>query len=171
MRLVPSTAELVRAEIEDRSEFARLLDARIPSAWPTDEAADALPWFLERLEGADPRDIGWYGFYGVVVAGADDAPVLVGGGGTLGPPVEGIVEIGYSVLPSFQRQGYATEMMTAIVEWVARDPRILQITAETATDNVPSRRLLSRLGFREAGPGREPDTVAYMRPPGGPSTS
>ena len=166
MRLVASTPEFVRAEIEDRTEFARLLAARIPSAWPTDEAADALPWFLERLEGADPRDIGWYGFYGVVVAGIEDAPVLVGGGGCLGPPVDGIVEIGYSVLPSFQRQGYATEMMAAIVDWVARDPRILEITAETATDNVASRRLLSRLDFHEAGPGRESDTVAYTRPPG-----
>ena len=170
MRLVASTPELVRAEIEDRTEFARLLGARIPSAWPTDEAADALPWFLDRLESAHPGDIGWYGFYGVVAMGVDDAPVLVGGGGCLGPPVEGSVEVGYSVLPSFQRQGYATEMMTAIVDWVGRDPRILQITAETAMDNVASRRLLSRLGFHKAGPGREPDSVLYIRPPGAQST-
>jgi RimJ/RimL family protein N-acetyltransferase len=163
MRLVASTSELVRAEIHDRTEFARLLDAEVPSAWPTDEATDALPWFLERLEHADPSDIGWYGFYGVVATGVEDAPVLVGGGGCLGPPVDGSVEVGFSVLPAFQRQGYATEMMTAVLDWVRRDPRVLQITAETAIDNVPSRRLLSTLGFHEAGPGREPDSLKYIR--------
>jgi RimJ/RimL family protein N-acetyltransferase len=169
LRLVPSTAELVRAEIGDRLEFGRLLGARIPTGWPTEEAADALPWFLERLEAADPGDVGWHGFYavvveGVVVEGVDAAPVLVAGGGTLGPPVDGSVEIGYSVLPEFQRQGFATEMMSAIVTWVSTDPRVVSITAETATDNVASRRLLDRLGFHEAGPGGEPDTVAYARP-------
>jgi ribosomal-protein-alanine N-acetyltransferase len=165
MRLVASTAELVRVEIRDQTELARLLDARVPAGWPTDEAADALPWFLERLEGADPQDIGWYGFYGVVTTGVDDAPVLVGGGGSLGPPVEGSVEIGYSVLPAFQRQGYATEMMTAVVEWVSGDPRVREIMAETAADNVASRRLLQRLGFHEAGAGREPDAMRYLRQP------
>jgi len=166
MRLVASTAELVRAEIHDRPEFARLLGARVPSAWPTEEAADALPWFLERLEQAGPDGIGWHGFYGVVVAGLDEAPVLVGGGGSLGPPVEGDVEIGYSVLPAYQRQGYATELMTAVVDWLGRDPRVARITAETAAGNVPSRRLLSNLGFHEAGPGREPDGLVYIRTPG-----
>ena len=165
LRLVASTAELVRAEIGNRRDFGRLLGATIPADWPPDEAADALPWFLERLERADPDDIGWYGFYGVVVAGAADAPVLVGGGGCLGPPVDGVVAVGYSVLPSFQRQGYATEIMTAVIDWVERDRRIRQIAAETRTENVASRRLLSRLGFQEAGPGREPDTVRYLRAP------
>ena len=165
MRLAPATSELVRAEIGDRTEFARLLGAKIPSDWPLDEMADALPWFLERLESLEreyPREIGWYGFYGVVTGGVVDAPVLVGGGGCLGPPVDGSVEIGYSVLPSFQRRGYATEMMTAIVSWVGNDQRIQQITAETATGNLASRRLLSRLGFHEAGPGRDAGAVLYM---------
>src|SRR5262245_22797150 len=145
MRLVASTPKLVRAEIHDHAELGRLLEARIPSDWPPDEAADALPWFLERLERADPSDIGWYGFYGVVVAEVD-GPVLVGGGGCLGPPVDGSVEVGYSVLPAFQRQGYATELMSGVLGWVDRDPRVLEVTAETAIDNVASRRLLSRLG-------------------------
>ena len=165
MRLVASTPELVRAEIEDRVLFGRLLGARIPDAWPTDEAADALPWFLDRLERADPRDIGWYGYYGIVVTGIEDAPVLVGGGGCLGPPADGDVEIGYSVLPAYQRRGYATEMMSAIVDWVRQDPRVVRITADTATDNAPSRSLLSRLGFAEAGPGSEPDSLLYVRSP------
>ena len=160
MRLVASTAELVRAEIGDRPEFGRLLDAAIPPDWPPDEAADALPWFLERLEAA-PGDSGWYGYYGIALEGVSDAPVLVGGAGSLGPPVDGEAEIGYSMLPAYQGLGFATEMVGAIVEWLRRDPRVRRITADTALDNVPSRRLLSRLGFTEAGPGREPGSIVY----------
>jgi [ribosomal protein S5]-alanine N-acetyltransferase len=161
MRLVPSTVERVRAEIGNREEFSRLVDARIPTDWPTAEAADALPWFLERLEAADPDDIGWHGWYGIVVEGETEAPVLVGGGGSLGPPIDGVVEIGYSVLPAFQRRGYATEMMRAILDWIERDRRVRLVRAETDAENVASRALLSRLGFREAGAGREPGSVAY----------
>src|SRR5689334_5166981 len=97
MRLIPSTAESVRLEIRDHAAFGRLLGAAVPADWPPAEAADALPWFLERLETADPRDAGWYGFYGVAVESPE--PILVGGGGSLGPPVGGSVEVGYSVLP------------------------------------------------------------------------
>jgi ribosomal-protein-alanine N-acetyltransferase len=165
MRLIASTAELVRAEIADRTEFGRLLGARIPTNWPPGEAADALPWFLERLEAAEPEDAGWYGFYGIVDSGEADAPVLVGGGGCLGPPVDGVVEIGYSVLPEFHRRGYAAEMMKAIIEWIGRDPRVRLVRAETDPENLASRTLLSRLGFREAGSGRESSSVAYAKEP------
>jgi len=163
MRVVASTAERVRAEIGDRTEFGRLLEARIPNDWPPDEAADALPWFLERLEAADPRNAGWYGFYGVVVTGEVDAPVLVGGGGSLGPPVDGVVEIGYSVLPAFHRRGYASEMMRAILDWIAADPRVRLVTAETDGDNLASRRLLDRLGFSESRSGGDAGRVTYEK--------
>jgi ribosomal-protein-alanine N-acetyltransferase len=161
MRLVASTAELVRSEIFDRAAFAIALEAEVPSDWPPDEAADPLPWFLERLERSDPTDAGWYGFYGVAVDGG--APVLVGGGGSLGPPVGGSVEIGYSVLPGFQRRGYAFEMMSAIIDWIAADSRVREITAETDTANVASRNLLGRLSFVEAGPGREIGSIGFSR--------
>jgi ribosomal-protein-alanine N-acetyltransferase len=163
LRLVASTVELVRAEIEDHQRFGRLLGARVPAGWPPGEAADALRWFLERLEHADPADAGWYGFYAIVVHGEPDSPVLVGGGGTLGPPIDGRVEIGYSLMPEFHGRGYATEMMAAVVEWIERDSRVRRIEAETAADNAPSRRLLDRLGFEESGPGREPETLRYRR--------
>jgi len=168
MRLVPSTVEIVRAEIEDHAELARLLEARVPAGWPPGEAADALPWFLERLQAGGPEASGWYGYYGIVVdpAAEPEAPMLVGGGGTVGPPKEGVVEIGYSLLPAFEHRGYATEMMASVVEWLETDPRIERIRAETVAGNAPSQRVLERLGFRPAGPGREPKTLAFERPAG-----
>lgn len=168
MRLVASMAELVRAEIHDHAELARLLGARVPGGWPPGEAADALPWFLERLEQGGPRASGWYGFYAIVVdpEAEADAPVLVGGGGTVGPPQGGAVEIGYSLMPAFHHRGYATEMMAAVIDHVSSDARVERVTAETIADNGPSQRVLDRLGFHPVGPGREPGTLAFERPAG-----
>jgi RimJ/RimL family protein N-acetyltransferase len=160
VRLVPSRAKLVRAEISDRPRFARLIGAEVPPDWPPAEAADALPWFLEQLEAAGPDGIGWFGFYGVAVR-APDAPVLVGAGGSMGRPEDGLVEVGYSILPAFQRQGYATEMMSAVVAWLCRQTGVRHVRAETADDNSASRALLVRLGFAEREPGRDPGTTAF----------
>jgi RimJ/RimL family protein N-acetyltransferase len=161
IRLIASTAELVRSEMSDRGAFALALDADVPADWPPEEAADALPWFLERLEEAGPTGEGWYGFYGVALEGP--RPVLVAGGGTAGPPKDGSVEIGYSVLPAFQRRGYALEMMSAILDWIAGDGRVQEITAETDAGNVASIGLLNRLGFTETGPGRDPRSLHFAR--------
>src|SRR2546423_13499963 len=99
MRIVASTAELVRAEIGDREEFGRLLGARIEPDWPPAEAADALPWFLERLEATGPEGVGWHGFFGIVLD-EPGGPGLVGGGRTPGTPGRGAVRGGYSPLPA-----------------------------------------------------------------------
>lgn len=163
MQLVPSTADLVRAEIADPAAFARQLGAHVPPDWPPEEAADALPWFLEQLEAAGPSGRGWYGFCGIVVKEHSHAPILVGGGGSLGPPEAGVVEIGYSVLPAFRRCGYATEMMNAVVEWLSRDAGVRLIRAQTGNDNPASRALLAGLGFTETQPGAEPNTMAFER--------
>ena len=89
--------------------------------------------------------------------------VLVAGGGSLGPPADGSAEVGYSVLPAFQRRGYGLEMMAAVVDWIRNDPRVREIVAETAADNLPSRGLLARLGFTEVGPGRDAGSLRYAR--------
>lgn len=159
LRLVPATATLVRADIEDRAALADLLGARIPDGWPPEMLADALPWFLGQLE-ASPDDNVWMLWYCVLTGEGEEASVLVGSGGFLGPPQEGAAEIGYSVLPQFQRRGYATEVAAALVGWALSQPGVERVIADVSPDNTPSVRLLRRLGFHEAGVAAE---AGYMR--------
>src|SRR4051812_38635479 len=96
LKLIPATVALARAEIGDRGEFARLLGASVPANWPPENAADALPLFLRWLEAAPDR-VGWFGWYALVLGDevpGDEAalPVLVGGGGFLGPPRDGVAK-------------------------------------------------------------------------------
>ena len=50
LTLVPATIALARAEIDDRGEFARLLDASVPGNWPLATLVDALPLLPVRLQ-------------------------------------------------------------------------------------------------------------------------
>jgi len=169
MRLVPATVALARAEQTDRTEFARLLSATVPDDWPPEILADALPIFLEWIEAA-PERVGWYVWYAMMRASheaqdmlaGDVGDILIASVGFKGPPQDGTVEIGYSVLPQFQSQGYATEMVRALIDWAFVQPGVARIVAETAEDNVPSMRLLSRLGFARTKPAVEPGHIRLV---------
>jgi GNAT superfamily N-acetyltransferase len=95
--------------------LAEALDATLPADWPPEHHDDdVLSFMRERLAEAD--DDGWWLHY--VVLTDDSAPMLAGTAGYKGPPRDGVVEIGYSVVPSFQRRGIATEASKALV-WMS----------------------------------------------------
>lgn len=160
LTLMPATVALARAEIDDRAAFARLLKAVVPDSWPPESAADALPLFLSWLEAA-PDCVGWFGWYALARLGDAASPVLIGAGGFLGPPQSGAVQIGYSLLPEFQRRGYATEMVGGLVRWALGQPGVDFIAAETEWANPTSVRVLEKVGFKPTGSSSEPGGARF----------
>ena len=76
---------------------------------------------------------------------------LVGDLGFKGrPDDEGTVEIGYSVLPAYRRQGFAWEAVRALVKWGLAQQEVRRIVAECSADNGPSIRVLEKAGLRLA---------------------
>lgn len=78
--------------------------------------------------------------------------VLIGTAGFHGPPVHGVVEVGYGIAASHQRQGLGTEAVADLLGF-ARDRGVRRVVAHVAPGNVASRRLLAVLGFEEGIPG------------------
>ena len=80
-----------------------------------------------------------------------DSAEAVGYANFHAPPDErGMVEIGYTILPSQRRHGYATEAANGMWDWAARNgARILR--AAISPDNEPSLALVRRAGFVEVG--------------------
>lgn len=160
LRAVAATIPLIQAEIENRAAFATLLRASVPENWPPESAADALPWFLERMQ-AQPDAEGWFAWYGLL-SDADAAPALAAGGGFKGPPdAAGSVEIGYSALPQFQGRGLTGELVGGLVCWAFAHPVVMRIVADTLPSNTPSVRLLQRLGFQDVTAGSEPGSRLF----------
>ena len=147
--LVPATAEHLHAELSDRAAFARMLAARVPDAWPPPlYDRPAVKFTLKKLRAA-PQRAGWWTWY--LLLRGDVARVAVGIAGYKGPPREGMVEVGYSVLRRFQRRGLATEATAALVRRAFASPGISLVIAHTLTELTPSIRVLEKCGFVQRG--------------------
>ncbi|MBI1884846.1 MAG: GNAT family N-acetyltransferase [Chloroflexi bacterium] len=74
---------------------------------------------------------------------------MVGHGGFHGPPDDGRLDLGYTVMPEQRRRGYAYESALALMEWAAREHGVRRFRLSIAPDNAPSLALAARMGFRE----------------------
>ena len=68
-----------------------------------------------------------------------------------GLSADGVVEIGYGVFPEYWGKGYATEAVTAAVNWASNQQSVMRIEAETDPDNIASQRVLEKSGFVPTG--------------------
>lgn len=105
----------------------------------------------------DPAAAGWWLHY-IVLTDAS-RPTLVGAAGYKGPPSDGVVEIGYTIVPSWQRRGLATEASRALVE-AAWQRGATVILAHTLPQLEPSIGVLRKLGFEPA-ESPEPGVLAF----------
>jgi RimJ/RimL family protein N-acetyltransferase len=146
-----------RLDLAGRAALAAALGAEVPEGWPPEYFdAPALQFTLGRLE-AGPGQAGWWLHYVVRREGR----VLVGVTGYKGPPAGGAVEIGYSVLPAHQRQGYATEAAAALIARAFAHPEVSRVLAETLPALTPSIGVLEKLGFVLVGEGSAPGVIRY----------
>lgn len=83
----------------------------------------------------------------------------MGVAGYKGPPSDGVVEIGYSIVASWQRRGLATEACRALIEaaW-QRGAKV--ILAHTLPHLQPSIGVLGKLEFVPSQP-QEPGVLAF----------
>ena len=83
---------------------------------------------------------------------APEQDTVVGHAGFHGPPdVHGMVEIGYRILPEFQRRGYGRAAARELIRYAAAVPDVRVVRASISPDNVASLGLVGTLGFRHAG--------------------
>jgi RimJ/RimL family protein N-acetyltransferase len=128
----------------DLAEVERQLGARVGKGWEEGVpaklrleqlAADASqqPWLVRAIVVSTPRRVvGCVGFH---------AP----------PDDDGRVEIGYDVVASERRKGYAREGIRALLDWAWGTGRVRMCVASVSPDNAPSLALIHSFGFRHAG--------------------
>ncbi|MBL8513231.1 MAG: GNAT family N-acetyltransferase [Betaproteobacteria bacterium] len=158
LTLVGADEVILDAAIEGRNALQGALGVQVPSDWPPEHLdSAALEWMKITLKKL-PREAPWR-MYIVLL---DASPrVAIGTCGFKGPPdANAGVEIGYSVLPAFRRNGYATEASRALIE-VAFSQRATQVAAETYPELVPSIGVMKKCGMVRCGAGSEAGTFRY----------
>ena len=130
-------------------DFEALLKGRAPGGLRLiSDGAIAPTEVLEMLRGLADQ---------IRPAFAPSAWFIIAGGEVVGlcsitrPPNDGEVHIGYGVGETRQGRGYARQAIADVLAWGRADPRVLQISAETGDDNIPSQRVLQRNGFVRIG--------------------
>ncbi len=147
----------IEAEGRDVAELCAMLGVRVPPQWPpehNDENTRA--WFISGLTeypGSEP----WWVYY--VILHDDGGDVLVGGAGFTGPPQDNEVEIGYAILPQYQRRGLASAAVGMLVA-NAFERGVTKVKANTLADGVASQGVLTKCGFIKTGETVDPDEGA-----------
>jgi [ribosomal protein S5]-alanine N-acetyltransferase len=127
----------------DRAAAQALLGATLPADWPQGDLLDVLP--------LQARSSGRAADFGVWVLIERATQTVVGDAGFKGLPADGVVEIGYSVIPDRRRRGYASEAAAALLGWARDQEHVETVIAACDRENVASIRTLERLGFARTG--------------------
>jgi len=128
---VPRTRDEVQSTLALLDAATR---ARISADW------------LRKLHASAHRDPWVHGFNLLL-----DDDTNVGLGSFKGPPVEGIVEIAYAIVPQYRGRGHATAAARAMVERAFGSPDVRLVRAHTRPDGAASQRVLLKAGFVRVG--------------------
>ena len=112
--------------------------------WLTEDTRVLLTWMKEELYRFLPPKIGFTSWIFI----EKKTNQVIGDGGYKGnPDADGKVEIGYEIIESKRRKGYATEAIDALLDWAVTQPEVKSIIAKCHKENVPSQNLLQKLQF------------------------
>jgi ribosomal-protein-alanine N-acetyltransferase len=114
----------------------------------------ASPDFFAQLQNATAPDPWKIGF--AILHKIDN--LVIGMCGFAGPPdSNGVIEIGYSIAPSYQGKGYATEAANALVDFASEDQCVKTIRAHTLKESSASTRVLGKCGFKKVSETVDPE--------------
>lgn len=149
LRLLPYAPEYQLALIESVERFEARSGLRAADGLREFIVSDEVsPAYLARLRSASATDPWHHGF-----ALLDrESETVIGSAGFKGPPdADGMVEIGYGIVPGFRGRGYATEVAAALVAFATESGGVRTVRAHTLPSNRASMRVLEKCGFRSVG--------------------
>jgi len=143
LELIPFTLEIVKAAMIGQAELAAIAPFKILPDWFEPELSEILPALADILE-KNPSLTEWFR---LIIHQADNTLI----GETflkMIPDATGSLEFGYRIVPSYRRQGYASEAAPAMVNWAFGQPGVQRVMAGCDADNIASKRVLEKIGMQ-----------------------
>ena len=141
--LFPYTAENLVLFNDDLAAFERTYGV----TYRGEELDHLLQGYLRKLEtelAEDPENWLFFTEFLMVLKENDH---IIGSIDFKYPPRDGATEVGYGLNPAYEGHGYMTEALRAFLEF-GKHLGIKTVLADTLPDNVKSRNVLKRCGFR-----------------------
>ncbi len=146
-----------------RLDLGRIVQAEVPDAWPHENWEPHVYEYLLNLIASDAEATGWCRY--LMLRHATGRTLIGSVGGAFPHPVTGEAEIGYGLLPAWQRQGFAAEAVMAMLPWMQTRRTISGFIAQTFPHLRGSIRVLEKCGFAPGGAGFEEGTILFRRGP------
>lgn len=145
--LLPLSREFCEAIVDGDRPRARADLGLDLSEWPIGSEVDrAFPSYAARLR-EDPAMAAWQG-RAIVVRESEE---IAGSANFKGAPADGIVEVGYQLIPRFRGHGYAREALAALVDRAFEEPATEEVVAVIQPDNTPSIAVAEAVGLQPTG--------------------
>ena len=143
LRLIPLNAENLKLLIDN----PRKLELRLSLVDSDKSLSPELKQAMETRLSKLLVDEGFYIWYTNWIIVSKNENCNVGGVMLKGLPNEnGEVVIGYYTLPEFQGNGYMTEAINSMKNWLLTQSNVRSVIADTEKDNIPSHRVLEKSG-------------------------
>lgn len=142
IRLIAGNKALLSAALENNSSLGKILGVTVPEKW-SDFGEVVVKYAYEQIK-TDPTQNGWWMWFPVL----KESNLLIGSCGYKGKPVEGIVEIGYEVIPAQRERGYATEIAQTLIHNAFKHKYVHTVQAHTLAEENASTKILKKCGLK-----------------------
>jgi len=151
LKIIPCDMAHIEALEQSEQALADLLRVKIGEGWL--HFPEVIAYVRKTLE-KDPEAGSW----GMQFFIHKPDNTLIGTGGYKGAAdAEGMVELGYSIAPGYQRQGLAAEAARGLMDHAFAQPNVQMVDAHTLAEWNPSTKILRKLGMTKIAEKNDPE--------------
>jgi len=146
LKLIPLDVHNLRYSIKDRQKMERNLGVKITNTELEEPVKTTMRTSLKMVL-ENKKDYLWFTSWEIVLKKENR---IIGGLCFKDcPDQQGRVEIAYGMQDEYRCKGYATEAVKGLINWAFSFNNITEIIAETEKDNLPSHRVLEKVGMEK----------------------
>ena len=150
LSLIPLTVEQLETGLRSLNDLSASVGVILVASLFEGVVDRAVRMKIDKMKKVSPALHPWYTYYLIVI---NEEQIGAGMVGFKGSPDElGQVEIGYGIDAIFQRRGFMSEAVQAMLAWAFSHRECLAVTATgVLVDNFASQKVLLKNGFVETG--------------------
>jgi [ribosomal protein S5]-alanine N-acetyltransferase len=157
IEIVPGSVQHLEKLIEGAEAFQEVYGLQVVDGYMPFKGA--LPYILNQMQESQL----WHPWLPYLFIFRPDQALVGLGGFKSGPDSKRMVEIGYAVAPSYQRQGLATSAARQLIEIAFESNLVDWVCAHTLAESNASTRVLEKCGMTKVSETVDPDVGKVWR--------